>query len=320
MENGRPLKRQRIGGPEVVTPIQKLPDETLHHIFSYLDVESLLNCSEVSRDWARVAKTSSLWSRCSITLSDSELSKNSVLNKAVSNFGAQIEAIEHLELRSPIRGDVWFQNDMFSSMIEVQEPENDGFIETLRSGLCNLKTFEADGAAWMGKTQELIAILEGCNSLETVRLDNAKCLTTTMFEVMCENNPDLHTVSLNNTNVLDSGLHSLTESDCKLREVNLNKCISISLDMLEQFIRKKGKYLERLSIASHEIGLDLITLIKESCPNLKELDVRYCTNLLSVDLQCLDGVTVQENCALYDDSPESIRAYVDLLTRSAHVY
>ena len=47
-------------------PLQKLPDEVLLRIFRFLEIESLLRCSQVSKRIRKICHDQAVWEKCDI--------------------------------------------------------------------------------------------------------------------------------------------------------------------------------------------------------------------------------------------------------------
>lgn len=112
-----------------IKDINRLPDKLMLNIFSYLDVNSLLKCSQVCKCWRLLAKNNTLWKERTYTLAD-KYKQNAILNYMETISRCLIWSEVYKELNDCIQQLVIESTNSITYSVKDDEENEEYFEET----------------------------------------------------------------------------------------------------------------------------------------------------------------------------------------------
>jgi hypothetical protein len=164
-----------------------------------------------------------------------------------------------------------------------------------------------------------VFISRNCRNCKSIDISNCLSLTNKSMQSIADHCHSLESINVSGGLISFSGLQTLSSLK-QLRELKLSRCILVSSDnlltALSSFTRLKCLDLS----GNSSVNYQMLALLIPMMPVLESLDIRQCDDLTGFQISKLKSANPQlkvlENAKIYDDSVESVRAYLLSMIRS----
>ncbi|XP_043226730.1 F-box/LRR-repeat protein 7-like isoform X1 [Amphibalanus amphitrite] len=271
-------------------PFDRLPDELILHIFSYLSTNELCFCARVCRRWYFLVWEPQLWT--SITLTGETTGADRALRQIVKLLcrdtpGTLCHTVERVELNGCAR-----LTDRGLSLLARRCPQlrhlelrgcanvsNQALFEVVTNcpGLEHLDVTGCHRITCIDFSSEALAGSERQLCLQYIDLTDCHSLTDAGLQVIVHNCPQLQHLYMRRCDQLtDLGIRHVPSYCVSLREFSISDCSRVTDYGLHELARL-GPTLRYLSVAKCDRVSDAgVKQVARSCYKLRYLNVRGC--------------------------------------------
>lgn len=183
----------------------------------------------------------------------------------------------------------------------------------------NLHRVSFKGNSWISDDAFAGFVSRNCRNCRIVDISNCLNLTNKALFAIANNCPNLEYLNCSGGLLTLSGLLALKNTK-SITTLCISNCLLLSTDNLLSAIGLFPR-LRRLDLSTNaSVNYNMLCILLPMITELRYLDVRGCEDLNGYQLDSLKrmfpNVTFKENAKIYDDSIESIRAYLLSMLRS----
>lgn len=184
----------------------------------------------------------------------------------------------------------------------------------------NLKGISFKGNSWIDDDNFTRFIERNGRNCKFVDISNCLNLTNKSLFAIAESCQNLEKLNCSGGLFTFSGLYSL--KDCKyITSLSLSNCILLSTDNLISILAQFPR-LKRIDLSTNSsVNYNMLNILLPLLPALQHLDICGCEELNGYQIETLQKsypqIVFVQNARIYDDSIESIRAYLLSMLRTS---
>lgn len=270
--------------------IDRLPDEIILYILSFLSLETILICERVSARWRKLSRDPSIW------------------RNIVIRYSGKPDLIKACDIGNM---NLFFSHCQYIHCIKLQYIYDYPLILSLLKNCTNLISLELVMCSISLDFQEHVSLWK---KLKKLNLKNTLCIhNSSEMLFKFDDFKDLTFLALPNFGLSTHNFSSLLE--CKnLNHIFIEKIKCLSLDNIRQLILGRQQILICLHIYGGSSVDDNCLQILSHSPRLKDLAIVNCDNLTDEGLLSLINYKLIENIQIWNNKSFSEKALIQTLS------